>query len=297
MSITRAQIARQLLAQGGVLLDDAKRMAPEGEFLAYINPKEANMLRAAGGSGIMTPMGIPSFIDFGDYDAVAGAAAGGEFGGGSPENTFGGGDSSNIVDEVALTRGPPPKTPSDDDRFDTNRGFQNRRQNPLVSLAKSAGDRIGEFATGAKNYLSDPKNQRGLLANVALTSLFGPIGMLIAGLARSSRVRDALKGNKNLDTSVIDDGTIDPRFMGSTGITPALLPEEKPFVGGKSSLPDIYNQVAEVTKMQQKALDKQKMGLNLGLFTIEDIQKNIEPLGNPNDPATIDEIKQYYGIV
>ena len=65
MAITRSQIARQLLAEGGVSLDDAKAMAPEGEFLAYINPKEAQMLKDAGGSGIMTPMGIPSFVDFG----------------------------------------------------------------------------------------------------------------------------------------------------------------------------------------------------------------------------------------
>ena len=108
MAITRSQIARQLMAEGGVSLDDAKMMAPKGEFLAYINPKEAQMLKDAGGSGIMTPMGIPSFIDFGDYDAVAGAAAGGEFGGGSPEDTFGGGD--NAPD--AVTGGaPPPKTP------------------------------------------------------------------------------------------------------------------------------------------------------------------------------------------
>ena len=47
-------------------LDDAKMMAPPGEFLAYINPKEADMLKAAGGSGIMTPMGIPSFIEYDD---------------------------------------------------------------------------------------------------------------------------------------------------------------------------------------------------------------------------------------
>ena len=33
MAITRSQIARQLLAEGGASLDDAKRMAPEGEFL------------------------------------------------------------------------------------------------------------------------------------------------------------------------------------------------------------------------------------------------------------------------
>ena len=48
MGITRAQIARQLLAEGGMSLNDAKAMAPEGEFLAYINPKEADMLKAAG---------------------------------------------------------------------------------------------------------------------------------------------------------------------------------------------------------------------------------------------------------
>ena len=71
MAITRSQIARQLLADGGVSLDDAKMMAPPGEFLAYINPKEADMLRAAGGSGIMTPMGIPSFVDFTGYSQSA----------------------------------------------------------------------------------------------------------------------------------------------------------------------------------------------------------------------------------
>ena len=94
MAITRSQIARQLLAEGGVSLDDAKMMAPKGEFLAYINPKEAQMLKQAGGSGIMTPMGIPSFIEYDDDSGsgFAGATAGGEFGGGSPEDTFGGGD-------------------------------------------------------------------------------------------------------------------------------------------------------------------------------------------------------------
>ena len=75
MAITRSQIARQLLAEGGVSLDDAKAMAPQGEFLAYINPKEAQMLKAAGGSGIMTPMGIPSFVDFGGSGTGYGSAA------------------------------------------------------------------------------------------------------------------------------------------------------------------------------------------------------------------------------
>jgi hypothetical protein len=70
MAIIRSKIARQLLAEGGVSLDDAKMMAPEGEFLAYINPKEAGILRSMGGSGKMTPMGIPSFTED-DEDQLA----------------------------------------------------------------------------------------------------------------------------------------------------------------------------------------------------------------------------------
>ena len=45
----------------GISLQEAKDMAPKGEFLAYINKKEAKMLKNAGGSGIMTNAGIPSY--------------------------------------------------------------------------------------------------------------------------------------------------------------------------------------------------------------------------------------------
>jgi len=89
MSITRSQQAKQMLRNGGMSLQEAKDMAPKGEFLAYINPKEAKMLKAAGGSGVMTKAGIPSFIEYGDgpggfADAAttSQAAAGREFGGG-----------------------------------------------------------------------------------------------------------------------------------------------------------------------------------------------------------------------
>ena len=68
MAITRAQQARQMLENGGrgISLQEAKDMAPKGEFLAYINKKEAKMLKDAGGSGIMTNAGIPSFIEYDD---------------------------------------------------------------------------------------------------------------------------------------------------------------------------------------------------------------------------------------
>ena len=105
MAITRSQIARQLLAEGGVSLDDAKMMAPEGEFLAYINPKEANMLKQAGGSGIMTPMGIPSFVEYGTDDpgTMSQASASQD-----QVDSFSGGD--NAPDAVTVGQ-PPQKTP------------------------------------------------------------------------------------------------------------------------------------------------------------------------------------------
>ena len=74
-------------------------MAPRGEFLAFINEREAQMLKDAGGSGIMTLAGIPSFVEYGD---ISGATASQ-----SQVDSFSGvDDSPNIVDEVALTGRP-----------------------------------------------------------------------------------------------------------------------------------------------------------------------------------------------
>ena len=89
MSIRDTREARRLI----------QSMAPEGEFLAFINEREAQMLRDAGGSGIMTLAGIPSFVEYGD---ISGATASQ-----SQVDSFSGGDDSpNIVDEVALTGRP-----------------------------------------------------------------------------------------------------------------------------------------------------------------------------------------------
>jgi len=52
MAISRSDMERQLKKNGGVLtLEDAKRMAPPGESLAYINPEEAALLKSLGGAG------------------------------------------------------------------------------------------------------------------------------------------------------------------------------------------------------------------------------------------------------
>tara|TARA_R100001443_G_scaffold3013_5_gene9756 strand:- start:78 stop:761 length:684 start_codon:yes stop_codon:yes gene_type:complete len=155
MSITRAQIARQLLAEGGVSLDDAKMMAPPGEFLAYINPKEANMLKAAGGSGIMTAMGIPSFVDFTDTSQGITAtdtfsAAGG--GGGVSEDDQED-DNARMMQAMGLVE-QPPVNPFEDIEDDNTRMMQrnnifNRRGPP-----RNVGDvlvNLGMYAFGKKN--------------------------------------------------------------------------------------------------------------------------------------------------
>ena len=52
MAISRSDMERQLRKDGGILtLDDARKMAPPGESLAYINPEEAALLKLLGGAG------------------------------------------------------------------------------------------------------------------------------------------------------------------------------------------------------------------------------------------------------
>ena len=52
MAISRSDMERQLRKEGGIMtLEDAKKMAPPGESLAYINADEAAHLKALGGAG------------------------------------------------------------------------------------------------------------------------------------------------------------------------------------------------------------------------------------------------------
>jgi len=52
MAISRSDMYRQLYNKGGIItLDEAKRMAPRGESLAYINKDEAALLKSLGGAG------------------------------------------------------------------------------------------------------------------------------------------------------------------------------------------------------------------------------------------------------
>jgi hypothetical protein len=77
--------------------------APEGEFLAYINQDEANMLRDAGGSGLLTPQGIPSYRG----DAAARSTGAAQSGRADPGDRGDPGEGSDSDGNFAPTRNEP----------------------------------------------------------------------------------------------------------------------------------------------------------------------------------------------
>ena len=137
MAITNAQQYKQLLANGGstndISLEEAKDMAPKGEFLAYINKKEAEMLKNAGGSGIMTNAGIPSFVEYGDGP---------------------GGYADAGTTAAAASTG---SVQGDVDRGNQNRGNSNRSGNPPVITPKPKPPKTKKNTIPTSNFSDDFK--------------------------------------------------------------------------------------------------------------------------------------------
>jgi len=128
-------------------------MAPEGEFLAYINPKEAGILKALGGSGIMTPMGIPSFMDLGpgglDNPGPSGFGSG-QSSGPSSDMSTGFDDTADV--NMGLQGGMPAFTPPDSSGGEEgNNFFQTvgdlyNRFSPVTNIGRGIGNLFDMFA-------------------------------------------------------------------------------------------------------------------------------------------------------
>ena len=111
MGITRAQIARQLLAEGGMPM---KKIKGQDHMLAYITPNEANKLVRLGGQETMTPEGIPAYPEYDNY----GYSSQQDFDQGnyaaSSDPTVSGYDNKNLSDEdlkaLSYAVKPTPKT-------------------------------------------------------------------------------------------------------------------------------------------------------------------------------------------
>ena len=89
--------------------------APEGEFLAYINEDEAQMLKDAGGSGLLTEQGIPSYRGVGGYRGGSGGSGGvggreAPASGGGNRSGGGGADKDNNREQYSVQRTLTPKT-------------------------------------------------------------------------------------------------------------------------------------------------------------------------------------------
>jgi hypothetical protein len=91
-------IDRTNYQSGGMTLKQLQAKAPPGEFLAYINPEEAGVLKALGGSGKKIN-GIPSFFASGPGDT--GGAGGDDGAGGNDEGGGGSGDTGDMGSEAA----------------------------------------------------------------------------------------------------------------------------------------------------------------------------------------------------
>ena len=233
MSIKRTREAKELI----------ESMAPKGEFLAYINPREAGILKAMGGSGKNAFMGIPSFteddedqiamnapdyasldneeqqaVDRGDPDAIMSTRSRDLQGYGPGTNLsdlYGGSDPENIIDRII--GGARTGITSLKDRFRT--GF----------------DRT-------KNYLTDPTNLRNMGTTALLTSIFGPLGLVLSGIGRTQQFQDFLTNLKdkpdeieNIENTELRTFKPNPNFV---------FPEIKPFQFKEPPYTDISNQMA-----------------------------------------------------
>ena len=122
----------KLQKAAGLLNDEA----PKGEFLAYINPKEAGLLSSKGGAGIdINNSGVPSFYGSDDY--------------GSGEDGQGGSSNSSSDDN------------SSGGDYDYN--YSMSVQNQINNTPTSNNDDIDSQYTTGKEFNVDPINQPSVL--------------------------------------------------------------------------------------------------------------------------------------
>jgi hypothetical protein len=214
MSITRAQIATQLL----------NKMAPKGEKLAYINNREAELLKRMGGAGVdINKTGIKSYY----YDEVGQTMGGTGFQDTSSLTGGSGNDGGGSYDYIPQPTVAKLNTINTSDRGgDTNpyglrSKFQRGLDKALPYLAGFIGSKLGPY-TGYKAYDSAKTNQEkrqeelNRFTNAINTGSFyvpGQTGLPEGLIAKS----DSLLGFQNrapeptINTGG-GDGDIIPRF-------------------------------------------------------------------------------------
>ena len=180
MSIRDTREARRLI----------QSMAPEGEFLAFINEREAQMLRDAGGSGIMTLAGIPSFVDFTDTsqgisaaDTFSSAGGGGGLSGPSGD---GGGSGFDDTADVNLGLTTPPTVTLGEDQEDDN-----------ARMMQALGIPPGVTFSGTDNFAAEPQRLPSIGQLAANLGLF-VLGKNNPKVAAAIKTIEAMRGAKKV---------------------------------------------------------------------------------------------------
>jgi hypothetical protein len=124
------------------LLND---VAPEGEFLAYINEDESKILKDAGATGLLTPQGIPSYRGAGGYQggstSSGSSSSSSSSGSGSGSSSSGGGGGGQDYSSV------PASTPTVSAPTYSGGGQD-------ISTVSAAPPSIGNGDDGRLNYLT-----------------------------------------------------------------------------------------------------------------------------------------------
>jgi hypothetical protein len=125
-------------------------IAPEGEQLAYINPEEAGILAMLGGSGDMTPQGIPSFDKEEDENMGMGYGSSSSSSSSSSQDNFDGAKGGYIAGSNTIVGGDSPfKSGSSEDK-----GFKAAQDEQAYQTVASGGD-VGNY-----NFYSDTVEQQ-----------------------------------------------------------------------------------------------------------------------------------------
>jgi len=123
--------------------------APKGEFLAYINNKESNLLKQKGGLGIKTRSGIPSYIGS-DASGQGGGSTGG--GPGDASDSDNGGNGNNDGGDGGY-RGP------------SELGVTTRAVNP-VAISPVDRSAVSQFSTFGRNTMNQNLQGPSAFSNI-----------------------------------------------------------------------------------------------------------------------------------
>ena len=200
------------LKQAAKLLN---KHAPDGESLAYINPTEARILKAYGGSGIMTLAGIPSYEPW--YEKLWGGIT--DAASWVGENIFGYGDQT-VLDKSGKAVQVAGRSPFQDAISVYAFLRAKKDQEGLSSAEMSEFNRLNaqltagkqEFTgyTGGGEHLTAPTNVPETIEDVSVfKETTGRPDMITTGQAQGGRIGYNMGG---IDTPFQGIGALNPRM-------------------------------------------------------------------------------------